>query len=177
MISNSCAELETKSIFVGLSARQLQKLSQCMALRTFAPGEIILQEGSCEKSLNIIRTGKVRIFKSAEGGNRILLAELCGKKNLLTQYGGEFFGEMSLFDFEPVSATVIAAEPCEIWQITQADLLDLFSQDKDLQLTLLMNLVRVLSRRLRLANQHSQARLTARNLKGPSAKILEKTRH
>ena len=145
-------ELETKSIFVGLSREQLEKIIRVMRLRHFEPGDMILTQGSTVKSLNVIRFGKVRIFTTSETGEQITLSEMSGKANLFSQYGGEFFGEMSLFDYEPVSASVVAVEPTELWQISQEDLFRLFREDPELQIIILTNLVRILSRRLRLAN-------------------------
>ena len=145
-------ELETKSIFVGLTEEQLEKLIRIMKLKHYEAGDLILTQGSMTKSLNIIRYGKVRIFTENEQGQPIVLSELTGKPNLFSQYGGDFFGEMSLFDYEPVSASVVAVEPTELWQISQDDLFRLFREDHELQVIILTNLVRILSRRLRLAN-------------------------
>lgn len=146
-------ELETKSLFVGMTLRQLIEVRAALTSHRFTPGEIIIHEGDTNKTLYILRSGKVEIISSDRNGEKVVLAALYGGDNLLVQYGGDFFGEMSLFDFEPRSATVIAAEPTSIWQLTQPTLLHLFAKDQDMHIIFLSNLVRMLSRRLRQTNR------------------------
>jgi hypothetical protein len=53
-----------------------------------------------------------------------------GKEIILAMIGpGEFFGEMSLLDDEPRSATVIAMEPLELVTIWRADFLTILADN------------------------------------------------
>lgn len=66
--------------------------------KVYNDGEIIVQEGSTGREMYVIQSGKVQVSKSM-GSTAIVLATL-GE--------GEVFGEMSLIDSQPRSATVRA---------------------------------------------------------------------
>ena len=81
--------------------------------RTCAPGESILLEGERGREMYIIRSGRVRIFKVIDG-REVTLATL-GQ--------GEFFGEMSLLEDEPRSASVQAIAQTRLLAIQPGGLL------------------------------------------------------
>ncbi len=58
-------------------------------------------------------SGKVKIVLPSPDGEHVLVALLST---------GEFFGELSLFDGAPRSATTIAAEPTDLLTLNRADL-------------------------------------------------------
>jgi len=66
---------------------------------TFNKDEIIFLEGQSSDCAYIIESGKVGIYREDSLGNRFLVRELGNK---------ELFGEMSLIDKYPRSATAIA---------------------------------------------------------------------
>jgi CRP-like cAMP-binding protein len=70
-------------------------------------------------------------------------------------YAGDFFGEFSLVDLEPWSATAVARERTVLLELKRDDLYELFSRDVDLQIGMVLNIARVLSRRLRLRNRRA----------------------
>ncbi len=67
--------------------------------RIYRAGEIIIQEGDQERALYLLRTGKVAVFKGV-GAARERLGAI---------EATNFFGEMSMINDEPRSATVQAA--------------------------------------------------------------------
>jgi CRP-like cAMP-binding protein len=71
---------------------------------TYAAGEQVLAQGAPIPGIYVIRRGQVRIERADEGA-AIPLAKL----NV-----GEIFGEMSLLESEPASASVVAAEELEV---------------------------------------------------------------
>jgi CRP-like cAMP-binding protein len=72
----------------------------------------------------------------------------------LAQLGkGKCFGEMSLFDAEPRSATVSTLEPCECLVLTQQQLYDAIDETPGIAI----NIIRLLSRRTRELNQKLNA--------------------
>jgi CRP/FNR family transcriptional regulator, cyclic AMP receptor protein len=84
------------------------------------------------------------------GRLKILMGEADGKETILTIIGpGEFFGEMSLIDDNPRSATVVAIEPCELLSIGRRDFRRCLVENSDLA----MAVMRVLVRRLREADR------------------------
>ena len=76
----------------------------------FEPGQIILRENTPGDSAYIIFSGKVEISKIIEG-QRVVLDRLGP---------GSIFGEMSLLDGRPRSATVTAVEPSRLSVVTSA---------------------------------------------------------
>lgn len=71
--------------------------------RTFAPGEVILQEGESGSLAYKIISGKVEVTKKS-GDSSVSLAIL---------ENNEIFGEISLIDDKPHSATVTAIDEVE----------------------------------------------------------------
>src|SRR5205814_2721874 len=65
---------------------------------------------------------------------------------------GDEFGEMSLIDIQPRSASVVACVPTELYVLSNMDLLALYEEDLPSYTFFVQNLCRELSRRLRLAN-------------------------
>ena len=81
--------------------------------RRFAAGEDIFRMGDLGRNAYIIERGKVEISVTRDGEN-VVIAE-CGK--------GEIFGEMSMIDDAPRSATATATEDTEVVVIKRSRLL------------------------------------------------------
>lgn len=91
--------LECIPLFEGQSQADLENVAGYLTLKQYAKGEIIFDEDSGGRSLYIIKEGSVRVKKKANEGEEQTLAIL---------KAGEFFGEMSILDGKPHSATVSA---------------------------------------------------------------------
>jgi CRP-like cAMP-binding protein len=76
--------------------------------RVFAAGEVIFEEGDPSGVAFIIKTGSVQIVKRTQAENIVLT----------TLKASQAFGELSLIDNSPRSATAIAAEPTELMVVT-----------------------------------------------------------
>ena len=87
---------------------------------TFNKDEIIFLEGQSSNCAYIIESGKVGIYREDSSGNRFLVRKL-SKKDL--------FGEMSLIDKYPRSATAIALKNtrCMIIERSRFDYLTKFN--------------------------------------------------
>ena len=81
-------------LFSTLNGKQLKTIAKSGKELSYAPGQEIIQEGSMGVGFFLILDGHVRVRK--------------GKKTLAELKTGDFFGEMSLFDEQPRSATVEA---------------------------------------------------------------------
>lgn len=93
------AQLGAVPMFADLSKRDLGRLWDRMKLVQHAPDHQIVAEGRGGHGFHLIVSGSVRV-------------ERTGKK--VTLGPGQFFGEMSLIDEGPRTATVTAAEPTTI---------------------------------------------------------------
>jgi CRP/FNR family cyclic AMP-dependent transcriptional regulator len=136
------AFLRQVPLFGGLPDSALQRLLELMQLRVCAAGQVICAEGDPAREMFVVRTGTVEVRKRALEGDACL-ARL---------HAGDEFGEMSLIDIQPRSASVVACESTELYVLGNMDLLALYDEDLASYSFFLQNLCRELSRRLRVAN-------------------------
>jgi CRP/FNR family cyclic AMP-dependent transcriptional regulator len=81
--------------------------------RSFKDGAIIFDEGSAGDRAYIVRSGKVRIFRVDDARHETLLTALGP---------GEMFGEMSLFERKPRSASAQAVGDTEVEVVSEVEL-------------------------------------------------------
>ena len=96
--------LKLVPFFTQLTQDEAAELADRLVLRRFSPGQIIFHLGDPGGLLYIITSGKVKISHSNPDGQEALLAILGP---------GDFFGDLSLLDSSPRSATAEAIEPTE----------------------------------------------------------------
>jgi CRP/FNR family transcriptional regulator, cyclic AMP receptor protein len=150
---------QNRMLFLGLRDVEMDKLALLAKSFQYHPGEIIEREGSHEETIYIIAEGVVEIFVGEEGENECLLSTLqAWDENgpLLPQYEGDFFGEMSLVDNEPRSATARAKTEVTTYELQHSQLRLLASEKPDIFMILILNIARILSRRLRQATRNAQ---------------------
>jgi diguanylate cyclase (GGDEF)-like protein len=100
--------LKSVDLFSGLADGELDMLTQ-VATETDYPGDSeIVREGDPGGSLLIVRAGEVRIVRERPVGEEVYIC---------TFRPGDFFGEMSLFDGQPRSATARAVVDSRIIEI------------------------------------------------------------
>ncbi len=97
----------------------MDELAAKLQRRRFERDQIIFHKNDPGSTLYIIISGKVKIVLPSAEGDAVLVALLST---------GDFFGELSLFDGEPRSATSIAAEATDILTLDQEDLLNTFAE-------------------------------------------------
>ncbi len=135
--------LQTSPLLLGLSADELRELVETAERRTHRAGEIIVSEGQTSDCLFILTRGAVQIEKGGAGAS-VVLATL-GQE-------GDFFGEMSLIDIMPRSADVRACEETELLAFPKRTLASFFASSPRAQMTIVLNIARNLSLRLREAD-------------------------
>ena len=96
--------LKTNDLFKSLSPEGLEKLAGMTTSKSAPKTTLIINEGDESHSLYLIQSGKVDVIVSNEDGKKMILTTLMK---------GDHFGELSLIDGEPRSATVIALEKSE----------------------------------------------------------------
>lgn len=95
--------LKNIPFFSEISDDVLSDLAACAIRKAFQKNAIIITEGDEAGPLFIILSGKVRVYLSNEDGKMVTLSE---------QREGSYFGELSLLDDQPRSASVMTVEPC-----------------------------------------------------------------
>ena len=96
-----------------LNEAEAQQLASHMRRVSFAPGEVILRQGDAGDSAYLVKSGRVRILLSNDSGLSEQVACLAP---------GDFFGEMSLLTGERRTATALALDQVDCYQLSKADL-------------------------------------------------------
>ena len=130
-------------MFNGLPPAHLQRVVDIGIEEQYKHGAMIFSEGDAGDRFYLIVEGAVRISRIVPG---------MGEEALAVLRPGAYFGEMSLIDDAPRSATAMCHERCRLFVLNRRDLEDLLFVDRDLAYELLWNWVRTLSRRLRATN-------------------------
>jgi CRP/FNR family transcriptional regulator, cyclic AMP receptor protein len=135
--------LRSVPVFGGLEGHSLENLIDLLEERTFKPGDAIFNEGELGRTMYVLREGDVEVSRKSLGGKRTTIVDLGA---------GETFGEMTLVELQPRSATVVAKKRCVTYSLTNMDLYHLYQQDNYAYVIILQNICRMLSRRLRKAD-------------------------
>jgi CRP/FNR family transcriptional regulator, cyclic AMP receptor protein len=130
-------------LFNGLPQGHLRRVVDIGVEEQYRNGATIFSEGEPGDKFYLIVEGAVRISRIVPG---------MGEEALAVLRPGNYFGEMSLIDDAPRSATAMCHEKCRLFVVNRRDLEDLLFVDRDLAYELLWNWVRTLSRRLRATN-------------------------
>jgi CRP/FNR family transcriptional regulator, cyclic AMP receptor protein len=130
-------------LFSGLPQGHLRRVVDIGVEEQYRTGATIFPEGTPGDKFYLVIEGAVRISRVVPG---------MGEEALAVLRPGNYFGEMSLIDDAPRSATAMCHEKCRLFVINRRDLEDLLFVDRDLAYELLWNWVRTLSRRLRATN-------------------------
>jgi len=124
-------------LFTELTEDELQAVGGLITRQDIQKKNIVVQEGEPGEALYIILEGSVKISSYSADGREVVLS-LLGK--------GAFFGEMSLLDKQPRSATVTTMEYAKFAQVRRADLEPLLLKQPGIALKLLAEVVSRLRR-------------------------------
>ena len=134
-------------IFQGLSRREHQLVRNLIHIRRYEPGEVVFMQGQPGTGMYILLSGDVDIYLNYRQDDEIHLASL---------QSGDFFGELSLLDESPRSATAVTVGPAELAGFFRSDLMDLVEKNPSLGVKVILALAEVLGERLRATNQELQ---------------------
>jgi CRP/FNR family cyclic AMP-dependent transcriptional regulator len=132
--------LRTVSIFSDLDTADVAALERLAAIREYADGAVVVTQQEAGDALYVLVSGKVKVVLYGESGREIILS--------IFKAPGDFFGEMSLLDDEPRSATVIAAAPSRLLALSRRD----FQAHLERHPRTALRVLTELSRRLRRAD-------------------------
>lgn len=140
-IKPSVAILKEVKLLKKLTDPELAKLIQLGNSVSFESHVNIVIEGELSWGLYLILDGMVGIFKTNK-----LSGDIYDVGQLKS---GSFFGEMSLIDDNPRSATVRSITPCQLFSISKDAFNQFLNQSQDLKLRFYDNCVQNLVARLR----------------------------
>jgi CRP/FNR family cyclic AMP-dependent transcriptional regulator len=139
--------LKEIALFEGLSAEALAYIAEHARQRTYRGDETILHQDDPGEMFYIVLHGTVKISSTLPDGNEVFLALLAT---------GDTFGEMSLIDSGGRAADVVTQEESTLLSFSRMVFDYLLNTSPDFA----RNLMRILARRLRLANVRIQAHCT-----------------
>lgn len=137
------AELRNIGLFGALSDDVLEYLSTLLTVETPPAGATLFREGEDANAMFVVISGEVEVLKKSKRAVEARVAVLGP---------GDWFGEMSIVDIQPRSATVRALAPSRLLRVSSADLDALYRHDLRSYAIIILNLARELSRRLRVAD-------------------------
>ncbi len=145
-------------LLAGLDQEAAEHLIGEMARTHMERGDILFHEGDQGDRLYVIGEGKIKLGRTSADG----------RENLLAILGpGEMFGELSLFDPGPRTATATAVAETQVLALGNEQLREFLTARPGVSLTLLA----ALARRLRRTNE-SLADLVFTDVPGRVAKAL-----
>ena len=149
--SDAFAAIRGSIMLQGLTEADLDRLAEFCEERQMAEGTTVFIENMPGESLFLIRQGIIRISKMFAEGD---------EKTLVVLGSEDIFGEMAVIDGLPRSATARVAEDASLISLKKHDFETLCQQDPALALKLVMNIVRIFSKRIREANDEYRDMLT-----------------
>ncbi len=138
------AILSNMAPFLGLTAMELEPLMRFAQVDTVKPGDTVIAEGQPGKYLFLVLEGCLKevldIYSRRYRVSSIYL-------NTLVKY--DCFGEYSLLDAQPISASVIAITPARLLKLSYTDFENWLAGDDRIAKTVYRNLLQLLTYRLR----------------------------
>jgi len=115
-------------IFRLLDDSERSTLSALFEERTCYPGEVIFHRGEPGDELFLVKHGRVNVFITSDVGEKIILTNA---------QPGEVFGEISLLDGGPRTASASAVDPTTLLRLCRSKLLELVQMHPHVALDLL----------------------------------------
>lgn len=135
--------LRQVGLFGALSDEVLAHLASTLEPIVFAPGDVVFREGDAARELFVVLDGEIEILKGNHRG-RLMRVAILGPN--------DSFGEMSVIDVQPRSATVRAVAPTRLLRMSSEAIDALYRHDLKSYAIVTLNIARDLSRRLRVAD-------------------------
>ena len=150
--------LARAGLFQGVAPEAAEALASYLSYSDYTRGEQVFNEGEQGDTLFIVLTGKIKIGRRA----------VDGRENMLSVMGpSDMFGELSLFDPGPRTATATVVTEARLAHLAHASLRPWINDRPEIA----EQLLRVLARRLRRTND-ALADLIFTDVPGRVAKAL-----
>jgi len=142
--------LRSVPLFASLGDESAEALRELLELELRPAGSVLFRKGERGGAMYLIEGGRVRIHIRDRGGDDVTLAELAA---------GDFFGEMSILDGKPRSATATVSEEARLAVLSREHFHDFVQRSPEVALSMLA----AITERLRQTDEMLRQRVT-RNL-------------
>jgi len=146
-MSCTAADLSEVELFQLLDETELAELALVIDSHSVSAGDVIFHAGDLGDALYIVRSGEVELYVKDTTGQKIVLTSIARN---------ELFGELSMLDSRPRSATARALVDSELLLLDRDDLLLLFKKQPDSAL----NMLAAMSSMLRKVDRLLQTRVS-----------------
>ena len=148
--------LATTEIFKGLTPDEVKRFHDSSQRVTFNKADAVVEKGQTGSALYIILKGQFEVdlplggYVYPQGGGQRGGSMTRVQLNTLNE--GDCFGEYSLIDQQPASASVIATQPGELLKITKPAFDAILQSDDRVAKAVYHNVLHLLIKRLRKLN-------------------------
>lgn len=142
--------LRSVPLFASLGDESAGALRELLEPEVRPAGSVLFRKGEQGGAMYLIEGGRVRIHIKDDDGNDVTLAELAA---------GDFFGEMSILDGKPRSATATVAEDARLAVLSRQHFHDFVRRSPEVAVSMLA----AIAERLRHTDEMLRQRVT-RNL-------------
>jgi CRP-like cAMP-binding protein len=137
--------LERSGLTQGMTSEEIAELARIPQEKHFLKGAVILHEDSKSRDMYLIHEGRVSIQVSLPGGG-------AQEEVMYSMRDGQLFGELSLVDGAPRSASVRAEENVTVYQFDYEKTIALLDANPRIGYRLMRNLAGIISNRVRSTN-------------------------
>jgi len=107
-VPSSADLLRTLPYFEGLPDEELERISRKTNEISFSRGEVVFLEGEPCHGLYVVKSGRIRVFKSSPEGR---------EQVLLIAQSGDSFNDVPVFDGHPNPASASALDPSTLYLV------------------------------------------------------------
>ncbi|MBT3275767.1 MAG: GGDEF domain-containing protein, partial [Spirochaetales bacterium] len=132
-------ELKKVEIFSDLDTDEIRELASSLRRQSLSKDEVLFNEGDSGSELFIVESGSLGVRVKTQDGTDLDVAE----------FGpGDFFGEMSIFEQEPRSATCYARSDSDLLSLHEKELLNLIENSPASSIKMMLRMLRITRGRL-----------------------------
>ncbi len=140
-------ELKGIAVLQSIDDAALDRLAHALEVRDYADGQSVFGEGDPGDSMYFLREGRVRIEMRTDSTGD-------ARKTLTVLEAGDYFGEMSLFDQKPRSASAVAEGAIRTLRLSKAAFDELQARGGRAGMSVLFAMIRTSSERIRRLSAH-----------------------
>lgn len=137
------AQLRDIALFGALPDDVIDHLCNTLKTLRAQPGEVIFREGESGRDLYVVLEGEMEVMKKSRRGRDTRVA-IFGPNDA--------FGEMSIIDLQPRSASVRSLGQARLLRVSSEDMDALYRYDLKAYTLIVLNIAREMSRRLRVTD-------------------------
>lgn len=132
--------LKKISLFKNFGFKELSQILEVTDVKTYKENEVIVEEGTLGQEMYVILSGHVNV-------------DVAGKIVKVLK-PGQYFGEMSLIDQSPRSASITTTEPTKVLLLSRKKLFGLLKKESRVGMKMFWSFLQNMNKRLRENDKH-----------------------